>query len=108
MNRPGFMIEMPRLTNFTGLILNIGHLIEKYMGVPMTCYLTPYADPDSLKLWYVISCSGSSRGFTHSVNRQKSSVIPMYFGEFITCNIFKTAQNFALKFSELIRNMIFI
>ena len=43
----------------------------------------------------------------HSVNHSEFSIIPMYFGEFITCNIFETTHDFALNFSVSIRNMIF-
>ena len=34
-------------------------------------------------------------------------VLGEYTGEFLTCNIFKTTQNFDLKFSASIWNMIF-
>ena len=41
-------------------------------------------------------------------NTQVILLSPTYFGEFITCNIFKTTQNFVLKFSASTQFMIFI
>ena len=44
----------------------------------------------------------------HSMNTQVILLSPTYFGEFINCNIFKTTQNFELKFSASTQYMIFI
>ena len=43
----------------------------------------------------------------HLMNTRVILLSPTYFGEFITCNIFRTTQNFALKFSASTQYMIF-
>ena len=44
----------------------------------------------------------------HLMNTRAILLSPTYFGEFITCNIFKTTQNFVFKFSASTQYMIFI
>ena len=41
--------------------------------------------------------------YGYKVSKVSDTVIPTYFSEFLTRNIFKTAANFGLKFSALIQ-----